>query len=150
MKQHIKNIIHSTDGSALIELALILPLFLVMMVGVVDYGSAFVRKMEFVNAAKAGVQYAMADKPTNNDLTNVIAAVNNNLGASIDQATVTVNRYCKCDGVVQSCNVTCGASGYMNAFIYVRITEDFTPPFFNYSWFADNFPIMAESTIQLD
>ena len=44
-------------GAALVELALVLPLLLLIMVGTIDFGRAFRTAMVVTNAARAGAQY---------------------------------------------------------------------------------------------
>ena len=47
----------SESGSALVELALTLPLLALLMVGAVDFARVFYTAMELTNAARAGAQY---------------------------------------------------------------------------------------------
>jgi Flp pilus assembly protein TadG len=150
MKFIFKKLFLSNQGTSLIELALIMPVLLLLVVGALDLGSAFVRKMEISNATKAGIQYAMVRKPLQGDLTNIKAAVTASLGTSITPSTVTdVVLYCECSGVQQVCTAAC-ASATMSAFVTVSISENYTTPFFNYSWFMASFPITETSTIQLN
>jgi Flp pilus assembly protein TadG len=46
-------------GSSLIELALILPVLLLMLVGSIDFGRAFFVAIEVSSAAEAGVDYGI-------------------------------------------------------------------------------------------
>lgn len=48
----------SERGAALVELAVALPLLLVIMVGTIDFGRAFRTAMIVTNAARAGAQLA--------------------------------------------------------------------------------------------
>src|SRR5437773_8866269 len=47
----------STEGQALIEFALVLPLLLVLIVNVVNFGSFFFAWITVANAARSGAQY---------------------------------------------------------------------------------------------
>jgi Flp pilus assembly protein TadG len=48
----------STDGSQIVELAVSLPLLLVFVVGITDFGTAFNLKQKLNNAAREGVRVA--------------------------------------------------------------------------------------------
>jgi Flp pilus assembly protein TadG len=59
--------LRSADAAALIELAIALPLLVVLVVGIFDFGGAFNLKQELNNAVRDGARFAAA-QPTN-DLT---------------------------------------------------------------------------------
>jgi Flp pilus assembly protein TadG len=51
---------HNEEGSQLIELALVLPVFLYLLVGAVDFGRAFYIATEVTAAAEAGASYGVS------------------------------------------------------------------------------------------
>jgi len=51
-------------GAAMVEFALLLPLFLLIIGGIVDGGRAFFRQIELTNAAREGVRVAVMSEPT--------------------------------------------------------------------------------------
>ena len=154
----IKKLYNNTNASAAVEMALIFPIFLVMLVGVLDYGSAFVRKMQLTEIAKVGVHYAMVKQPTYDeflvaDYAEIITRVNTNIGTTgNDTTTLTVTYICKCNGVDFVCTVddACPAPSVTTTFIRVELTEDYETPFFDYSWLINNFPIAAEAIIRVN
>lgn len=148
----INKITCSQEGSSTLELALLFPVMLLMMVGAMDYGSAFARKLEIANAAKAGAQYALAVRPNEGDVSGISSTVNSNLGDTVNDTTaVSVAMTCKCDGVAHTCTNVCGANGegWESAYVTVTISETYETPFFNYSWLASDFFISESTTIQL-
>lgn len=150
MKYLFKKLKISTKGASLVELALILPFLLLLIVGSLDMGSMFVRKMELANAAKAGVQYALVRKPIQGDLTNIRSAVTASLGTTVtDTTTVDVVLYCMCFATKQSCTENCDDED-ISAFVNITVAEDYTTPFFNYDWFQSSFPITESSTVRLN
>lgn len=150
MRHMFKKLQGSTEGASLVELAMILPIIMLMMVGSLDMGSMFVRKMEIANAAKAGVQYALVRKPMQGDLTKISAAVTTSLGETITETTtINVELYCMCFDVKQVCTVDCGDDN-ISAFVNITIAEDYTTPFFNYDWFRSSFPISETATVRLN
>jgi Flp pilus assembly protein TadG len=52
-------LLRSRSGNAAVEFALIAPLLLAMLVGMVDVGMGFYQEMEVENAAQVGAQYAL-------------------------------------------------------------------------------------------
>ncbi|MCF8473447.1 MAG: pilus assembly protein [Emcibacter sp.] len=150
MKRLLKKLILSTQGTSLVELALLMPVALLLIVGSLDMGAMFVRKMDLSNAAKSGVQYALVRKPMQGDLTNITAAVHNTLAGSMTDSTlVNVELYCMCHEVRQFCTVDCTDEN-VSAFVNVTIKENYQTPFFNYSWFKSSFPISETATIRLN
>ncbi len=150
MKHLFKRLAASTKGASLVELAMMMPVIMLMIVGSLDMGSMFVRKMEIANAAKAGAQYALVRKPAQGDVTRITSAVNNSLGDTMTQSTsVNVELYCMCFAVKQLCTVDC-ADENISAFVNVTVREDYTTPFFNYDWFMSSFPITETTTVKLN
>lgn len=150
IKNLSKKINQNNNGTSAIELALIMPVLLLFMVGTLDLGAAFVRKMEISNAAKAGVQYATVRKPLQGDLTNIRGAVVSALGDTVNESTtINAELYCMCQAVKQACTVTC-ADENVSAFVNISVSENFTTPFFNYDWFISEFPLSESTTIQLN
>lgn len=150
IKKLIIKVTNREEGTSLVELALILPVLLLMMVGTLDLGSAFVRKMELANAAKAGAQYSMVRKPQDGDVTAIREAVVTSIGDSMVQSTnIDVVLYCMCQAIRQACTNVC-VDPNVSAFINVTVSENYTTPYFNYDWFMSEFPISESLTIQLN
>jgi len=58
------SLLRSTDAAALVEFAVALPLLVVLVVGIFDFGGAFNLKQELSNAAREGARFAAA-QPSN-------------------------------------------------------------------------------------
>jgi Flp pilus assembly protein TadG len=78
--------LRATDAAALIEFAVSLPLLVVLIVGIFDFGGAFNLKQELSNAAREGARFEAA-QPTN-DVTNVSPAP-----PSVDAIRLLVDSY---------------------------------------------------------
>ena len=63
--------LRNTDAAALIELAIALPLLIVLVVGIFDFGGAYNLKQRLNNAVRDGARFA-SEQPTN-DLGNGLA-----------------------------------------------------------------------------
>lgn len=75
-------------GAALVEFALVAPIFLLLVVGSVEFGRAIMVQEALTNASREGARTGTVDGATASDVT---AAVNNYLsGMSISGATTSV------------------------------------------------------------
>jgi Flp pilus assembly protein TadG len=59
-----QSVLHDATGSQIVEFAIALPLLMVLVVGIFDFGSAFNVKQKIVNAAREGARVA-SNQPTN-------------------------------------------------------------------------------------
>lgn len=119
----MRRIRRSNRGVAAIEFALIVPVLLILMLGLTDYGLAMFTKMELTGAVRAGAQLALSDK---DDIPKIVQAVvdatNNAAGI-----TVTAVETCKCDDeTTVTCGDTCGDLSDNRYFMTVTATQDFS------------------------
>ncbi len=128
-------------GSVLVELALVLPLLLLLALGVGFVGRVFYHSIIVNNAARAGAGYGMrnryADFP-GMKAAAVADATQNIAGFTAAQNVPTATFYCKCPGETPpTCGVTnsgdCWSggsertcSGYGETRIYVEVDTTYT------------------------
>ena len=116
-------------GSAMVELALVMPPLLLLVVGVADFGRAFYAAIEVQGAAEAGALAGSRSVP-NASKTDMITAAAKNDAADLDRSTVSVSptKYCQCSGSTTrvSCRATC-ASGNVRMYLEVTATRTFKP-----------------------
>jgi Flp pilus assembly protein TadG len=84
-------------GQAFVELALVLPIFILLLVGAVEVGRLAYASIEVSNAARAGVAYAAQNHTTAEDSTNIQLAANND-APEITSLTATPSYSCSCEG----------------------------------------------------
>jgi Flp pilus assembly protein TadG len=76
-------------GAAVVELAVVLPLFLLLVLGMIEFGRMLMVQQILTNASREGARRAVLDKATTSEITT---AVNQYLANSgINGATVTVS-----------------------------------------------------------
>jgi len=118
------------------ELALVLPLSLVLFIGILDFGRVYYSAIAVSHAARAGVQYGAQDNVKSGDFAGMRQAASDALG-DVSNFTVTACRYCRCadgTGSCTSCNAgtdgcsagsgclgTCGSAAPQ---VYVQVTVD--------------------------
>lgn len=136
-------------GISAVEFALTAPFLMALMLGLMDFGSAGIHKMQMANSVRAGLQYAMVRRPVEGDLSAIEAAVDNAAPAASGPRTRTVALYCQCpDGTATTCSATC-ATGDRSSYVSIVMQEQYQMilglPF------ADNqITMRAEGAVQLN
>jgi Flp pilus assembly protein TadG len=82
-------------GQALIELTLMLPIFLLLMIGTVEFGRLAYAYIEVADAARAGVQYGAQNRATSSDNTGMQQAAIND-APEIHGMTAVATHSCLC------------------------------------------------------
>lgn len=82
-------------GAALIELAIALPMLVLILMGTVDFARVFRTAIELTNAARAGVQYGSLGAAQSADTAGMQAAATN-AAPDVPGITVTASRLCQC------------------------------------------------------
>ena len=126
-----------TEGVALVEMALSLPLLMLLCLGMIDVSRLIATKIDLEQAAQRTTDYVMARRPTNNRTAKYIAEAKDASGLGTDSIAVTL--YLECDGVKQdSFNDECAADETIARFANVVITDDVETKF-NWSGIASMF-----------
>lgn len=61
MKKQIKSKGKSEEGQAMVEFALVLPVFLLILCGIIDFGWLFYNQLSLNNACREGARYAVVN-----------------------------------------------------------------------------------------
>ncbi len=110
----IRRLASGREGSQLLELALVLPLLLVVVVGILDFGEAYNLKQKLNNAAREGARFAVGENSgvnlNTNDVTAIRDAVNNYLtNARVTQCAIATSP--SVSGFVYTFNSSSGGCG---------------------------------------
>jgi Flp pilus assembly protein TadG len=76
-------------GTAVVEFALVAPLFILLVFGILEYGRMVMVQQILTNATREGARAAVLDGATGDSVTTKVNTYLN--GASMPNATVTVN-----------------------------------------------------------
>jgi Flp pilus assembly protein TadG len=110
----------SQDGTAMIELAVALPLLVFIAVGIMDYGRVYFSSIAVANAARAAAEWGAQNIATAT-MTTAIQDFGKLDGAEAAPITVTASPpIYKCGGTVVSFSDTC--VGYGVPRVYVEVT----------------------------
>lgn len=89
MKRMIKHLFRSQKGQALVEFAMVLPVFIVVLFGIVEFGRLWQTMNVITSAAREGARVASLTSPNIGQARN--AAQNVLSAANISDATVSVS-----------------------------------------------------------
>lgn len=117
-------------GSAMLELSISLPLLLLILFGVADFGRFMYAAIEINSAASAGAEYATTSLVNSTDYAGMQTAAQAD-AADVSGVTVTTSSYCKClGGSVVSCTVgACGGTSTPPNYIKVTTSGTFNTLF---------------------
>lgn len=118
-------------GNASVELALSVPIMVLVAFGAYDYGGAYIEGIRLTGAARAGAQQALSD-PTDWDNTAVAqqAALEEYVGHALTQSEIqalsvaaAASTFCGCsDGLTLSCSDSCPGGGSPGRFMRVTLS----------------------------
>lgn len=150
------------DGAALVEATILAPILVAMGVYVADFGLLFYTKIQVQNAAQAGAQWAIANRPVSNPADVQTAAQN---ATTLTGVTVPLpSQFCGCSvdssgnvGVTQlstgACTTpapgaTCNTSGVAGNYVTVTATKSYNSlvPF---GLIASNYTISSTTTVRI-
>jgi Flp pilus assembly protein TadG len=118
-KRSLRSFPRSTRGGAALELAVIFPVLLLLLIGVIDYGRVFFTSVIVANAARAGAEWGARDPANALNTAGIIAFAQ----ADGQEAGVvaTTRRYCECGtGVAHDCTSFC--TGGAAPDVWVEVT----------------------------
>jgi Flp pilus assembly protein TadG len=112
-------------GQALIELALALPVLLLLTVGIIEFGRVAYYSIEVSDAARVGAQYgaqSMADAANIINITQAIQNDTQDVPGGINPPTASLSCVCPGSGSVAG---ACPAAGCTYPIVYVTVTTTY-------------------------
>jgi Flp pilus assembly protein TadG len=140
------------EGSSLLEIAFLMPVFMLMLIGATEMGRVAYYAIEVTSAARAGAVYAAQTRVTAANTTNIALAANTdaaNVGGVATQATAS----CICtSGTTITCSnaaTNCTSPSRIEEFIQVKTSATINP-IFNYPGMPTSFALTGESTMRVE
>ena len=121
------NMWNDERGNAMVELALIVPLMMIMTFGATDFGRLFVESALLASASNAGAAVGYRTTKASTDNAAMEAAILADLGG-LTGVTATAASYCDCPvtGVPVSCTTTtCAGFGYPRVYVKSTASKSF-------------------------
>ena len=155
-------ILLSPSGQSLLEVALLTPMLLGLLLGVIEMGRYAYISILVGNAARAGAAYGAQSLVVTTDIPGIQAAAKNdfqNNGQDISKLSVTPSTSCGCDSngtvtLASSCitasNSSAGtcASGHWVVMVSVTAFGTFQP-LFNYPGIPNPFTVSNTATLRV-
>jgi Flp pilus assembly protein TadG len=136
-------------GAALIEAALVLPVFLLILLCGVDFSRMFYTAVAVAGAANAGARYAVSNGPQSSADT---AAIENaaRAGARSPGITATATRHCECaDNGSVNCSSSCARGEKPRTYVEVSARTIIYPLTRHLFWPAE-VPVIAKAIIRAE
>jgi Flp pilus assembly protein TadG len=112
LNRSIKNRLRSRDGTSMLEMVIVLPLLLLLLFALVEFGILFGRWLVVNNAAREGAREAIVFRtgcdPTSveNDVVATVQSYGSSLGLSIPASDIGVSGTCGGPGTTSTVTVT--------------------------------------------
>jgi Flp pilus assembly protein TadG len=121
-----RSLTRSDSGTALAEIALVLPLLVLVLIGLIEVGRFGSYTILVGNAARAGVQYGAQNTVTAFDTAGMQNRAKSD-GQNITGLTATASSFCQCaDGTASTCLATdCSTS---HRIVFVQVLTSATIP----------------------
>lgn len=116
------------NGIAATEFALIAPVLLLLLVGMIDFGLYINANMKLENTTRAAAEYVYQggdpDLLENDVLSEILDPV------SYENTSIVTEYICACsDGISISCGESCDSGDYLRRFIEIRLNRAYEPMF---------------------
>ena len=116
-------LLRDTAGTGALELAMALPMLLLLLVGMVDVSRLIAQRIDAEQAAQRATDFALAIRPTSGQTGYISAQAANAEG--VEPEDVEVQIFLECDGVQQdSFNTVCPEDQDSARFVHVAIVRD--------------------------
>lgn len=146
LKRLARRLRGDSEGIALVEMALSLPLLMLLCVGMIDISRLVSTKIDLEQAAQQTADYVLARRPSSGSTT--IYSTEAISASGLPSSGVTVRLFLECDGVQQA-NFTdiCPDDETMARFAYISLREQVETEF-NWTGFASMFDgVQRSSTV---
>jgi Flp pilus assembly protein TadG len=109
----------------MVELAVVLPVLILLAIGVMDYGRVYFTSIAVANAARAGAEWGAQGTAFYTDDAKIQSFAQLD-GAEAAPITITSNHVCKCGGTAVTCAGTTCSGGYGVPIVLVEVTASKT------------------------
>lgn len=144
----LRHYLRNQNGAAATEFAFIAPVFILLFIGVVDFGFYLNSKMNVQNISRSLAEY-VAESENDGSVDALLGDLMSRTGETGLSAEATFE--CECaDAVVEACPLYCADEGdFERRFVKVDVTGDYQP-FLPYPGIADGVTISKSSRARVD
>ena len=140
-------------GQALVELALIFPLFILLLLGAAEFGRLAYAAIEVSNAARAGASYGAQTNITASDFGNTELAATQD-APNVSGITATATNFCTCSSgaATPDCTTaltTCPSPARIQEYVQVNTTAT-VDPLFHYPGLPNTFTLTGQAIMRVE
>jgi Flp pilus assembly protein TadG len=138
------------SGQAIFEIALLLPVLLLLLMGVIEIGRAAYASIIVSNAAHAGALYGAQNPATAADNAGMVQAALKD-GQDLSGLTATATHLCTCSAgsSAPNCALSDCPSGRLIEYVQVS-TSDVFSPLFHYPGLPSSFNLKGQSVVRVE
>jgi Flp pilus assembly protein TadG len=128
MMRRLFTLARDERGTSLIEMAMVAPVFAMLLVGFVDISRAYSARLQLEQAAQRSIEKVQQYRTTSSTFSTLQAEAM--AAANVASSAVTVDPWLECNGTRQTdYNTSCTAGQVQARYITVSIVKQFTPMF---------------------
>lgn len=117
----------SRAGNAAVEFGLILPVVVVMLGGLIEFGLVANERTALETSARAGAQFALQQGFDQTGIQNTVTAASNVVVTAQD---IVASQFYECSdswGTTVAAGTQCASTAALAQFVTVRVTKSYTP-----------------------
>ncbi|MDR5726194.1 MAG: TadE/TadG family type IV pilus assembly protein [Terriglobia bacterium] len=140
-------------GQALVELALVFPLFILLLLGAAEFGRLAYAAIEISNAARAGAAYGAQTNITASDFGNIELAATQD-APNVSGVTATAMNFCTCSSGAATPDCTtaltpCPSPARIQEYVQVNTTAT-VDPLFHYPGLPSTFTLTGQAIMRVE
>jgi Flp pilus assembly pilin Flp len=123
MMKYLRRFWSDKGGTSAVEFAVIVPAFLIAVVGVIDFGYTVYQRGDLEAAMRSGAQYFMNG---GKNIDTAVSIVDSAWSYRPDGAVVQSDRFCMCGTATSVCNKLCPDRSYPVSYHRIRASAVFS------------------------
>jgi Flp pilus assembly protein TadG len=138
-------------GASIVEMAFLLPILLLLLIGLIDFGRAYYLSTEVSSAASAGALYGCQNTAAAQDTTGIKSAAIADAPNVSGLTVPTVSVVCECSGSTASVSCTtpgCSSSSHMIEWLTVGTSATYKP-LFPYPGIPSSITLSGQATMRV-
>jgi len=128
MTRTFRELVRNEQGASIIEMAMLAPILLTLLIGMVDISRAYSARLQLEQAAHRSIEKVMQYQANSSTYSTLYAEAATAAGVTV--AEVTVDYWLECNGARQAdYNSSCPSGQTYARYISVSIDKNFSPMF---------------------
>lgn len=142
----------SDTGQSLVELALLFPIFILLLIGAAEFGRLAYAAIEVSNAARAGASYGSLSHNAASDFTNIERAATTD-AANLTGVSASASNFCACSSggtiVCSTALTSCPSPARIIEYVQVNTSASFDP-LFHLPGLPTTFPLTGQAIMRVE